>query len=726
MSRSCTRWAAVAALGIAAALDSQAAAAQAGVAHRMRVLLDVDAADEPEYLCVLGRNILERESTNKAAQKEGLEVRERQVFTIAKLKELRNLPSAPAPRDPLAQPVPASSTYDVLVGSPLSAVSITSILNADDSLRVRCTRNALTRSRDGAPRVLTLRLQPGSEANDATLTGLSMVGNLVTLQMTEAYVLDVPKALAVQSLGGDYVPSEPRFLSGEHEVSLPVAPVLRSYRLELPLSHEKVVGHRLSSCDGTSPQEVLLKVRPTEITLDVAQRRTQACLCPVLDGQAPPAACRLSSTVGAHPNDPTVGTGTVYVVEVTDGRGVVAKLATFGFTWTRHCGYAFETCPDVEVLGASASCSATPVKEGSATSSCLYHCVASKPVHSLPLDLEFSYPTRESPALEQRWPAKLTAVGQRLSAFVPSEQRRVVLELDGLCPGVPECAVDPVTQTKRCHPECVDDVNQELEYVALQFPDGRLVRIKPDTLTKVLDAPGLTCSDTIIYQYHGDQSWAEASVPVDMGRIRLPDTNSDFHNLVGFSVQAGAGLSFPSYDPSQLSSAPHELPVAKLEGLLSWRAFRTWLRVPLDLEGRFGGTVGKQWYETSRSDGASPAEPGIQTNRRNVPIARVLLHGGAVYHLPYGFYGGLTVGASNNRPLFVRDEAVVPQSFTFLGTARAGIALTRFLRAELEGLIFPAEPIRSFEYTPLGAPRPSDRSSTTFLAMISFRFDDPL
>jgi hypothetical protein len=695
----------------------------------MRVLLDVESADEPEYLCVLGRHILDRVSAYGQLRKEGPKVRERQVFGIKELAELRltrRNPSARGSSEPPDGQVPASSTYSILVASPLSDASTAAIIHAQDSLRVQCTRNALTRFRDRSHRLLVLLLQPGSEANDATLAGLSMVGNLVTLQMTEAYVGDVPKALAIQALAGDYVTSEPRFLNGEHEVSLPVEPILRRYQLELPRSHEKVVGYRVSSCAGTTSDATELPARPKEITLDVDQRRTPTCLCPMLEGQSAAPQCSLPATRESKNSRPAGDRGTVYVLDASEGPSISARLGAFDFTWTRHCAYAFDECPDVEVLGAAASCTATPMIEKGSLSQCAYHCVASNPFLSLPLDLEFSYPATAKPALEQRWPARLEAVGQRLSTFTPPEQRRVVLDLGSLCPDPPQCELDAKTGTERCHPTCVDAVDQELEYVELRLPGERLVRVKPDGVSKVLDAPGLGCSDTVIYQHHGDQSWAESSVPVEFGRVQLPDSNADFHNLFGFSIQAGAGLSFPSYDPNQLSSRPHQSPIVKLEGVLSWRLFRKLFRWPLDVEARFGGTVGRQWYEAFRTEDPSTTEPGIRTSRRAITFSRVLLHGGFTYHIPYGFYGGLTAGASNNRPLFVADEAVVPMSFTFLGSARVGLSLTRFLRIETEGLVIPSEPTRSFEYTPLGAPRPSERSLTTYLALISFRFDDPL
>lgn len=700
----------VPALGFAGERDAIGNAAKA--AQRMRVLLDVEASEEPALVCLLAPDILDAQGSTGSEPKsktsdakapapgDGLVPltegdRRRNVFSLEQAVSVLARRSPADSKDPYQSP-----SFRALEGRGgfitrewrVQERNGAGVEPTTKPLNLICEANALTRG-DSGRRVLLLRLY-ASDANPAKVRALSVVGNLVTLHVTDAAVGDVQKALALAPAQGDYDAGAPRFLSGEHEVAVPIAARVRNYRVVHDIDPNLLIGLAPFATGNEQPLAVPIA---SSMRLEVADVERKGV--------------HLSRTArGPFERE--------FVLRPTSERTLAVELASFDMTWKRHCALPGDQCPVAHVRGSPGSCGSAPGQEiltNGVWTECRYHCAPPTPLQRFPIAIDFD--TAEPFA--QSWSIELETLGRPLEGFVPPPDRKLIVDLKNVCQKADSYVEkDPSTYLLCAHAE-----GQAIERTSITLPGAREVEVLPGAERHVLVAPGLQCDDQINYQHFGEQPWSPSSLRAVQGRIQLPDSTHDLKKLVSFSAQVGGGFVKRWRTGGSVEHEAPLAPIGKVEGILTWRILRKYHH-STDLELRFGAGLSRLWHEYLQPDTDDPIV-GIRAVPGGVTVVTVQPQLGFVSSLGQSFYWGASGGAVWTSARRYVQEQIAPMRASAVVVGRGGLAISAALRFELElAGIFP-EQSRTFQFSASGDAVPRALTFFTLPIMVSARIDDP-
>ncbi len=327
----------------------------------------------------------------------------------------------------------------------------------------------------------------------------------------------------------------------------------------------------------------------------------------------------------------------------------------FWFQWTRNC-LARRTCPRRPVLiGQSASCElleeGRPVGEGERPKlkgtmrdqqTCDYSCTGDT---RFPATVQMSF---SQASVTRSWTENLGVPGQKLSGYIPEEQRRIALAWRW-----------SESRSKR-----VDRTADEIRYVELRTPEGRLHRIHHDTAQ--VRIPELDCGDYVSYRYVGTRAFDEELVPVgEGGAVLLKDPkesridNFRLGAVLGGGVRHTTGTTDVNWGPQ--GDVEVVAVIRHLRDLFEWSS------VALDFEVRVGAVLSDHPY-CSRFTGDAKGKACQRSDWERMPYWRFPMTGGLNLHLPARFTVGWGLGAAPTTYHFAKDATKV--SRPILGVMR--------------------------------------------------------
>ena len=387
--------------------------------------------------------------------------------------------------------------------------------------------------------------------------------------------------------------------------------------------------------------------------------------------------------------------------------------SAFTFDWRLNC-LSGDACPNVE---GDVHCD-RGVKNGDV---CRYTCGGDT---KFPATVRFSLgePVGEKESLERWWLDTLTAPGQELESYIPTDQRRVRLSWKWT-------DADRENRSGRAA--------DRIDHVEVRTPGGQIHDIVP-TATQVR-IPELDCNDSLSYRYVGDRLFKEWPAPVSadangVAQVTFDDPSTKRIDNVGIAFALGAGGRYiGGGGPASWG------PYGEAQIVLVFRQLRDLFptdAVGVDLDLRGGAIFLGQPYCSNLATGSTPVgacsiATGTSgstsgTSWERVPFWMIPFTLGPNLLFPSNFTAGFGLGVTLTTFHVSSDAPKVGRAVLATAVGHVGYRLTRAVTAEAQGRLLMGEDVRERDFDESGvlSERPANGSGPAVLLGGVIRVDD--